>query len=617
MAVYQTLKLTETSVDKLANTSKVKVVWKSQQTGQSHNDNKRTAKYWITANGKKTAYTVDYTLPANTTETILSKTFTIQHEDDGTGSVKVETWMDTDIYAGEVEMSKKLTLTPIARASTIGAADAFIESTAIVIVNRKSESYSHSVAFSFGEISGFLNEDGSVSETESIHEAVNIPFAVPDSFYAQIPDKPSGVCTLTCKTYYEGQQIGQDQTANFTATAKPELCKPEVTGTVVDINQATLSVTENPDVLIKHVSTALCSLYAEARNGATIVSKTINGTPVDKILEIPEVTTGEYILSATDSRGYTTNLPVVKAWIPYIKRTVNAQIVRTDPTSGGATLTVSGKWYPGSLGKEKNKLRVFYELYGSDPVEVPVTASGEDYSGSIKIEGLSYASSFYIPVSAEDKLGTETQTVTVKPGIPVFDWGKNDFAFNVPVYYLDKLLEDWFLNKAGDTMRGVLAMGGNQIKGLGEPALPADAVTKSYADRRIRMELVWEDTNPIGFATKTIDCDLSEAQAVAIEYAFSVDSERRKTAFGIMNSNITLDVISKSFFLGSRIAFPRESGVYFGAAEYNGTGSSVDPDNYMIPVRIFSMSGITGLPQVNQTKAICGMFTCGMAVAGQ
>ena len=91
MAVSQILKLTEISLDTLANTSRVRILWKSQQTGASRNEYERTAKYWITVNGVKSAYTVPYTLPANSTETILNKTVTIPHREDGTGSIQVQT----------------------------------------------------------------------------------------------------------------------------------------------------------------------------------------------------------------------------------------------------------------------------------------------------------------------------------------------------------------------------------------------------------------------------------------------------------------------------------------------------------------------------------------------
>jgi hypothetical protein len=41
------------------------------------------------------------------------------------------------------------------------------------------------------------------------------------------------------------------------------------------------------------------------------------------------------------------------------------------------------------------------------------------------------------------------------------------------------------VNKAGDTMSGALAMGGNKVTGLGAPSAPADAVTKTYVDQSV------------------------------------------------------------------------------------------------------------------------------------
>ena len=95
MAVSQALTVTEVansqSVDN--NTSKVRILWKSTQTNDSHNDNTRTAYYWVTTpDGQETKYSVSYTLPKGTTKTILDKTITVTHKDDGSGTVIVRTW---------------------------------------------------------------------------------------------------------------------------------------------------------------------------------------------------------------------------------------------------------------------------------------------------------------------------------------------------------------------------------------------------------------------------------------------------------------------------------------------------------------------------------------------
>ena len=74
MAVSQELTVTEVagSPSVATNTSKVRILWKSTQTGESRNEYTRTAYYYVSINGgTETKYTVSYTLPQNTTKTIV------------------------------------------------------------------------------------------------------------------------------------------------------------------------------------------------------------------------------------------------------------------------------------------------------------------------------------------------------------------------------------------------------------------------------------------------------------------------------------------------------------------------------------------------------------------
>lgn len=122
MAVSQTLTLTESDVSTSANTSKVRILWKSTQTGESWNGYTRTAKYYVSINGgAETEYSVTYTLPKNSTATIVDTTIVVTHKTDGKGTVTVRTWMDTDISAGVVEQTKSLTLTAIPRSPVLNS----------------------------------------------------------------------------------------------------------------------------------------------------------------------------------------------------------------------------------------------------------------------------------------------------------------------------------------------------------------------------------------------------------------------------------------------------------------------------------------------------------------
>ncbi len=124
MAVIQNLTLTEVSQDKENNTSDVRILWTSQQTGASHNTYQRSALYRIvydegTNYAVDKTISVDYTLPSNTTQTIVDTIVTFPHKNDGTGKIKVQTYMDTRISAGVVELVEELDLTPIPRVTTI------------------------------------------------------------------------------------------------------------------------------------------------------------------------------------------------------------------------------------------------------------------------------------------------------------------------------------------------------------------------------------------------------------------------------------------------------------------------------------------------------------------
>lgn len=122
MAVSQSISLTQTSQNINNNTSTVAFKWTSTQTNDSHNLNKRTAYYYVSINGgAETQYSVEYTLTKLSTNTIVNTTFTVPHNNDGTGKISVRTWMDTRISAGVVEKSQSLTLTTIPRASKINS----------------------------------------------------------------------------------------------------------------------------------------------------------------------------------------------------------------------------------------------------------------------------------------------------------------------------------------------------------------------------------------------------------------------------------------------------------------------------------------------------------------
>lgn len=394
----------------------------------------------------------------------------IAHDPEGARNITLELEMRgyglDDYLSLRVAATKTVSLTNIPRASKVTATDANIGAVSTVSVLRRVPAYTHSIAFRFGDLSGYLSADGSVSAAEVKLTGTNIPFLLPESFYHQIPASSTGECRLTVKTYSGNQQIGDPQSTNFTVTAAKSLCQPQVWGSVEDVNAQTIALTGNANILVRYVSNALCRIGATARNGATIVSRQIAGqkTETDERL-LAAVETGNISFHCTDSRGYSSSVDVEKTLVPYIHLTANITARRTDPTSGKAVLELTGNWFNGRFGAEENNLSAAYTVNGGAPVSIHLTVDGNTYKASVNLSGLDYLRSHSIRVTVSDRLQTVDKSATVGKGIPVFDWDEDDFQFHVPV-----------------------SLAGNKLTDVGDPVNGKDGVNLSTLETALRQK---------------------------------------------------------------------------------------------------------------------------------
>ena len=305
MAVSQTLTLTQSSQSISGNSSKVRILWKSTQSGDSYNGYTRTAKYYVSINGgAETTYSVSYTLPKNTTKTIVDTTITVPHKADGTGTVKVRTWMDTNISAGVVEKSSTLSLDKIPRATT-PVVTASSHEIAIpmgdkvtITLNRASESFTHDLAYSF--------EGGEYVTLAYVHTSYN--WTIPD-LATSIPSKTTGDMALRCITKNGDTAIGT-KIVHFrvsvpdTNAYKPSIGTPTVT-------EATPDLAAQFGAFVKSKSALNVSLAAAGAKGSWITDyrSTIDGRTYEGDSFVTEIltTSGTVNLgiTVTDSRGRT------------------------------------------------------------------------------------------------------------------------------------------------------------------------------------------------------------------------------------------------------------------------------------------------------------------------
>lgn len=335
-------------------------------------------------------------------------------------------------------------------ASSVGATDANIGSSSSVVVTKYNSSYYHSLQYKFGSLSGYITSGGGTQSTEVKFSNTSVAFRIPTSFYAEIPNAKTGKCTITCRTYSSSGStsvLGNATTCTITLTATGA---PDISGTVVDTNSTTVALTGSNSKLIRYKSTATATISASAKNSSSIVSKFINGSTVSGNTKVyNNCSETSFVFKAVDSRGYSTSITKTPTVVAYIQLTINPVLLRPTPTGSSITMSFSGDFYRGSFGAATNTLTIYYRYkesggsYGSwKTVEsTKIVFGSHSYTSSETFsldDEFNYQKEYQFQIMAvdgtsENPLSTVIKTVIVPRGIPVFDWGENDFNFNVPV----------------------------------------------------------------------------------------------------------------------------------------------------------------------------------------
>lgn len=321
MSVFQTLTLEQVGQSIANNTSKVRIKWTSQQTGSSYNDAPGgKAYYYITINGgTKTAHTVAFTLPQNTTKTILDTIITVNHNPDGTGSVKVDTWMNTEISAGVIEQTKTLTLDTIPRASVVSAPKTGILGSALAVeIARKSPSFTDKLYYKVGSKS-------EVQITAYDGKTTTYNWKPPVSLATNAPNSTKLTVTLITKTYNGSTYVGRSECV--VELSIPTSVAPTLSVALSDPTK--VSTTYGGYVQLR--SKIKVELTAAGSHGSTIKAYSIKvgnfyaaTTSSGTTDYLPSSGNVDVVCSVTDSRGRTTTEKKPVTVLPYSTPTISA-----------------------------------------------------------------------------------------------------------------------------------------------------------------------------------------------------------------------------------------------------------------------------------------------------
>lgn len=439
------MRVTENSIDTVKNCSSVtvKAILKSSYSGTAFSGYRTGVS--CTVNGQ-TLFS-DYcrrSISGKQEHVYYTWTGELPHDTDGTLTIRVsgKLWQTKAATYTPPTMNipeGTMTMTPIPRASRLGADDAVIGGRSTVVITPVADKVSHTLGYRFGNLTGYIDAAGEICDQAATISGNTVSFRIPDSFYGQIPEKAWDNCELTCTTYRGGVSIGSQQTL-FRVTAEESRCCPVVQLQVADINAKTLALTGNAGTLVRYMSTLRATLTAQGRNGAQITHRYVgNKALTGQYLDIPRAEQGRISGYAVDSRKYRTTAEVTLPMISYVKLTNNATATRTASTSGQVKLIFAGSCYKGSFGAVDNSLHLQYRVcqsggaYGAWQDVDCTIGNGHTYRQETVLSDLDYTKAYTVQTRAADALDTVDCEVSVLPGIPVFHWYKDRFVFRVPV----------------------------------------------------------------------------------------------------------------------------------------------------------------------------------------
>lgn len=226
-------------------------------------------------------------------------------------------------------------------------------------------------------------------------------------------------------------------------------CNPQLTITEVkDIHPDTLALTGNENTFIKYHSMAEYRMEAVASKQATIVNKSVQcGDKVVYNMDagvIQDVESASFLFTAEDSRNLVVATAVQKNFVDYVKPTCyqHIEIDLSGETGAEIKLNINGAYFNNTFGAVDNELKIELRHTQNDGSMgewvtltdglIPVF-NKNTYKLDLTISGLSYSQSYVFQSRVTDKLNVVQSSQYTVRVLPVFDWGEDDFNFNVPV----------------------------------------------------------------------------------------------------------------------------------------------------------------------------------------
>lgn len=377
---------------------------------------------------------VIYYRPASTVTTgkkgviFATGTKTLSHNDDGTLSFTAKIEAGIWQYAINRSGTATMTLDTIPRAATLTAAPDFNDE------GNPTITYSNPAGSAVSSLQACISLTGSAADVpyrDISTSGTSYTFNLTAAERNTLRNATTTANSRTVKFYVKTVIGSKTYYSNITKTLSIVNAKPTLTVDAVDTNATTKALTGDAHKYIRYYSNVVASATGGAVKGASITSTTGAGT-------FNNVNQDSFTFKTTDSRGNSTEKTFTGTLIPYVYLTANFKPKIS--VDGDVTILVKGNYFNGSFGAVANTLTLQYRYKRSgdaytDWIGYTPEISGNEHSTSIEftLPNFDYKDNYDFQVQVIDKLATVTPSAYTTNALPVFDWGPNDFNFNVPV----------------------------------------------------------------------------------------------------------------------------------------------------------------------------------------
>lgn len=413
------------------NTSTATLTVTMTTTYGSYNLNGMPATIKVTGNASYSANQT-WTINLTTTKTMFSRTFTLNHDDDGTAKVTAKVTCDTQVSSGTLSKTVSYTAPTIARASEPSVTDGtkYLGSAIAITTNRKSSSFTHTLKWEWAGRSGTIAEDVGASYSWTPATATFAPY---------LTDATSSSCKITCDTYNGSTKIGSKSTS-FTL-AIPTTVVPTISAIACSDSAGYLGTY---GAYVQSKSNVKATVTAAGVYGSTIASYTVAMDDTSANAETNTVTigipynTGSRTVTATvvDTRGRkatkTTTISVAAYSAPVISaswaKRWNTSTGQEDDESTTVRVHAEGSvTNVNSKGLNKGTVKIEYRL---STASTWTQISSNQYTGSwnfnVDRASLSTESRYDFRITVTDSLGTvATSSYAIETARPIMDFLHN------------------------------------------------------------------------------------------------------------------------------------------------------------------------------------------------